>query len=118
MEIMSRGVTPRAFSPPTKVASEAPVRTVRNCLPFSSSTETSLCGTTAVWPVRAKAPGWLTAGCSRTVMVRLPCWMATVETRTESPMTITPATSSITTLAGESGSTERFSTWAMKATRF
>ena len=31
--------------------------------------------------------------------------MATVETRTLSPMTITPATSSITTLAGASGST-------------
>ena len=48
-------------------------------------------------------------------MVRLPCWIATVETRTFSPMTITPATSSITTLAGESGSTVRFSTWEMKA---
>ena len=39
---MSRGVTPRAFSPETRLDSEAPLWTVRNCLPFSSSTLTSL----------------------------------------------------------------------------
>ena len=42
--------------------------------------------------------------------------MATVETRTFSPMTMTPATSSITTFAGLSVSTLRFSTWDMNET--
>ena len=110
MEIMSRGVTPSALSPATMVASEARDFSVTNFLPFSSSTETSDCGTTAVVPPLEKAVGWLTWELSLTVMVRLPCWMATVETRTFSLITMTPAISSMTTLAGASGSTVRFST--------
>ena len=40
--------------------------------------------------------------------------MATVETRTASPMTMTPLTSSMMTRAGESTMTSRFSTRLMK----
>src|SRR5690606_9588999 len=69
MEIMSRGVTPRAFSPATRLAREAPFFTVTNLRPFSSSTATPDCGTMAVWPWLNGA-GWLTAGLSVTVMVR------------------------------------------------
>ena len=46
-------------------------------------------------------------------MVRLPWAMATVETRTASPMTMTPLTSSMMTLAGASTWTGRFSTMLM-----
>ena len=49
--------------------------------------------------------GWLTCGVSVTVIVRLPWAIATVEMRTSLPITTTPETSSITTLAGASGST-------------
>ncbi len=55
-------------------------------------------------------------GVSCTEMVRLPWAMATVEMRTVSPMTTTPATSSMTTLAGSSGWTCRFSTDVTKLT--
>ncbi|MNN41352.1 hypothetical protein D3C81_1554670 [compost metagenome] len=40
--------------------------------------------------------------------------MATVEMRTASPMTMTPLTSSMMTLAGASTRTGRFSTWLTK----
>ena len=63
-----------------------------------------MCGTTAVWPWLSGA-GWLTAGFSAMVMVRLPCAMATVETRTSLPMTMMPEISSMTILAGWSVST-------------
>ena len=47
-------------------------------------------------------------------MVRLPWAMATCEMRTSAPITTTPETSSITTLAGDSGSTSRSSTSVTK----
>src|SRR5262249_1463557 len=82
IEIMSRGVTPRALRPETRLARDAPDFRVTNCLPFSSSTDRSDCGTTAVVPSRENGAGWLTAELSWTVIVRLPCWMATVDRRT------------------------------------
>src|SRR5690606_28812658 len=114
MLIMSRGLTPRAFRPLTRSDSEAPPPTMRICRPRSSSTETSDWGTTAVSPPRLKGSGWLTSGVSCTETVRLPWAMATVETRTASPMTMTPLTSSMITLAGASTATGRFSTRLMK----
>ena len=60
-------------------------------------------GTVVVLP-RENGAGWLTCGVSVMVTVRLPCATATVETRTSLPMTMMPERSSITILAGESGS--------------
>jgi len=74
---------------------------------------TSLSGTTVVSPPE-KGAGWLTNGVSCTDTVRFPWAMATVETRTFSPMTITPLTSSTITRAGMSTCTGRFSTRLMK----
>src|SRR5580658_5119206 len=84
MEIMSRGVTPRALRPVTTLCNEAPPPTNSSFLPFSSSTLTVLCGTTVVVPW-LNGSGWLTFGVSVTVMVRLPWAIATVEMRTSEP---------------------------------
>ena len=60
------------------------------------------------WPLE-NGPGWLTSGVSVTRMVRLPWAIATVLIRTLAPMTMVPLASSITTMAGLSGSTRRSS---------
>ena len=60
-------------------------------------------GTTRVRP-RENGAGWLTCGVSLMLTVRLPCATATVETRTSRPITMMPERSSITILAGRSGS--------------
>ena len=73
------------------------------------------CGTTVVVPW-LNGSGWLTFGVSVTVMVRLPWAIATLEMRTSAPITTTPETSSMTTLAGASGSTSRSSTSVTKLT--
>ena len=73
-------------------------------LPSPVSTFTLVRGTTTVWPFESGA-GWLTCGCSVIVTVRLPCAIATVETRTSRPMTMMPERSSTTTRAVWSGST-------------
>src|SRR5690606_18147805 len=99
MLIMSRGLTPRAFKPLTKVDREVEPPTIRIWRPVSSAMLMSDWGTSAVWPA-LKGSGWLTKGDSWTETVRLPWATATVETRTASPMTITPLTSSMMTLAG------------------
>src|ERR1700744_3226052 len=104
IEIMSRGVTPRALRPATRVDSDGAPPTTSNCLPFSSSTLTADWEVTVVRPW-LKGAGWLTWGVSCTEMVRLPWAMATWEMRTSEPITITPETSSITTRATLSGST-------------
>ena len=57
-----------------------------------------------------RGAGWLTCGCSVMVTVRLPCAIATVETRTSRPMTMMPERSSTTTRAVWSGSTFNCST--------
>ena len=54
-------------------------------------------------------PGWLTCGFSVTRIVRFPCAIATVLIRTFAPITIVPLASSITTIAGLSGSTRKSS---------
>src|SRR5215217_808200 len=59
MEIMSRGVTPRALSPLTRLASDAPFFKVISWRPRSSSTVTCDWLTTVVSP-RLKGAGWLT----------------------------------------------------------
>src|SRR5690606_23787569 len=110
MLIMSRGLTPSAFRPLTSVDREVEPPTSRISRPASSLMLTSDCGTTTVWPPRLNGSGWLTIGVSCTDTVRLPCATATVEIRTASPMTMTPLTSSMMTLAGESIWTGRFST--------
>ena len=56
--------------------------------------------------------GWLTSGVSVTRMVRLPWAIATVLIRTLAPITMVPLASSITTMAGLSGSTRRSSSAA------
>ena len=61
-------------------------------------------GTTRVRP-RENGAGWLTCGVSVIVTVRLPCATATMETRTSRPITMMPERSSMTILAGRSGST-------------
>src|SRR5690606_2236134 len=69
MEIMSRGLTPRAFRPLTRSDREALSATILSSRPRSSSMKTSDCGTTTVWPSE-KGAGWLTAGDSWMLMVR------------------------------------------------
>src|SRR5690606_17641440 len=110
MLIMSRGLTPKAFRPLTRVESEVEPPTSRIWRPVSSLMLTSDCGTTTVWPPRLNGSGWLTIGVSCADTVRFPCATATVEIRTASPMTMTPLTSSMMTRAGESIWTGRFST--------
>jgi hypothetical protein len=66
-------------------------------------------GTTTVTPVLEKGLGCDTCGVSVMRMVRLPCATATLLMRTVSPITMTPVFSSITTLAGRSGSIGRVS---------
>jgi len=56
---MSRGVTPNAFSPLTRLPSEAPTGRRTSPLPFSSSTSTLDCGVTT--PAGAKGVGHVTA---------------------------------------------------------
>ena len=65
----------------------------------------SACAARPVVVPSAEGHGWLTSGVSLTLMVRLPCAMATVEMRTSEPITMTPDCSSMTTFAGSSGST-------------
>src|SRR5690606_11714527 len=109
MLIMSRGLTPRAFRPLTRSDSEAPPPTMRICRPRSSSTETSDWGTAAVSPSQ-KGSGGTTSAFTGIETLRFPCTMATVETRTAMPITMTPLTASMTALAGASTWTGRFST--------
>ena len=47
---MSRGETPSAFNPFTRLESEAPDLSMISFLPFSSSTLILVCGVTTVWP--------------------------------------------------------------------
>lgn len=63
-----------------------------------------------------KALGWETCGVSVMRIVRLPWAMATVFTRTRSPMTMVPDFSSITTRAMLSGSTRSCSISVIKPT--
>ena len=74
--LVEDGVLERVIGVGTFVA-RPKMETLTFTRPRSSSTETPDCGTMAVWP-RLKGAGWLTAGLSETVMVRLPCAMATV----------------------------------------
>src|SRR6476661_2481115 len=102
--IRSRGPMPSALSPSTSCCSETPSRTSASFLP-SSCTPMRVRGTVTVAPLRENGSGWLTCAVSVMVTVRLPCATATIETRTSRPMTMMPERSSITILAGRSGST-------------
>src|SRR6185295_18187584 len=57
IEIMSRGPTPRAFSPLTSVCRLTPLLSTTSRLPLSSSTSICVRGTTTVWPCCAKGCG-------------------------------------------------------------
>src|SRR6185437_15048718 len=111
IEMMSRGPTPSAFRPSTSFCKlTPPLESTAMRLPLLSSTEMVVRGTTLVSPPLENGSGWLTSGASLTLMVKLPCAMATVETRTSAPITITPEVSSMMTFAGWSGSTFTCST--------
>src|SRR5712692_7284831 len=103
MAMRSRGPTPSALRPSTSCCSDTPSLTSASLRP-SSCTPTRVRGTTTVRP-REKGAGWLTCGVSEMVTVRLPCATATMETRISRPITMMPERSSITILAGRSGST-------------
>src|ERR1022692_2303538 len=111
--ITSRGVEPMEASARPNSSTVAPCfnTTLRA---FSSLAVTLVCGTTGV------VPAGMGLGCETCISVwistvRLPCRMATGDTRTSFPNTMVPVRSLMTTRAGRSASTVRFSSWEMNS---
>lgn len=104
--MMPSGLTPRRLRPETRVCRSGPSSTATRASGRLASMAVN--GSTAVSPLE-KGSGCTTRGASVMRTVSVPWLMATREILTSLPMTMVPVRSSMTTRAGVSDSTTRFS---------